>query len=205
VTTRTRGTVAAVLLAALVALSACQGAADPKSDPTPTKAGGSASSSAAPSASGDASPTAASVEPATGDLVDLRSVRYHLPAGIPWSYGTTDRTIADYQENPGTRPFTIVANESTVLAGNPATLDYAASLVLRNKARFTHPLRRGADRTIDGVAGWTGTTTTGSRNDRALMWGTVRNGFFFNIALTGPDTAETRTMFESMLASIEWR
>ncbi|GAA3686774.1 hypothetical protein GCM10022237_51400 [Nocardioides ginsengisoli] len=197
-TTRSRGAVAAVLLAALVGLSACQGSDEPpRTDPTTD------ATTASPGPT-DTTPSP-SVEPATGELVDLRALTYHLPAGIPWTFGPTGRSVADYQKNPGTRPITVLGSETPVFSGSPATLDYAADLVLRDESRFTHPLQRGQDRTVGNVTGWTATTRTGSRNDRVLMWGTVRNGYYFYLSVTGADDVETKAMFESILASIEWK
>lgn len=195
--------VAQVLVAALLTLGLAACGDDPDDEPTtdPTS-DTSASSDPTDTATPDTatSDSVPSVEPATGEVVELNALRIRLVERDDWiiqRVGTT--VVALLDGDTGTFQF------SGGGIGTTATdLDEGAEVALDVESAGDVPLERLPNRTIGGVECYV--LEGASDEDRRYLVGGFHEGFRFDLEfeehLEWPDAEAT---IESMLASIEWK
>lgn len=189
--------VARVLVAALLALGLVACSDDPDEPTTGATPDASTSSDPTGTPTSDAEP---SVEPATGEVIELNALRIRLVERDDWiiqRVGTT--VVAALDGDTGT----FQLNGGGI--GTTGTdLDEAAEIAREVESAGRLPLERLPNRTIDGVECF---VLEGSDDeDRRYLVGGIHNGFSFDLEFeVHLEWPEADAMVESMLASIEWK
>ncbi|TNM40459.1 hypothetical protein FHP29_10435 [Nocardioides albidus] len=198
------------LLAALVVvppLAGCQ--SDPATPEQPERTG--ASASATPTTASSSAPTQAdpSTVPATGPGVDTALLSYRLPAAS-WTATSASGDRARYIETPQIWLLRETEQELTTVEGK--SLDTAARVSgVGDPSVMDPPFERGENRTVDGVEGFTASTTrvvagTPELNASVLLWGALVEGHYVFFELSGPKAdPRTQDWFDAVLASVTWK
>lgn len=193
-----RLTATAVLLISLASgLAGCgdgddQGAGP--SDPPATSPSTVDSSETSPS-----SPTTDVAPP--GPLVKDKHVSFRLPGDLEWYF---DGKLVASAYDADLNPYDVEATVVPLTAGDDVKdldSDYAASV---RTLDVDAPLKRGENRVLDGVEGWTAETI--DNGQLVVVFGTRHNGVSFHVLFSffgkGPSS---RAWIEATLASLQWK
>lgn len=189
----------AVILAIGLAtgLTAC-GDGDDKgagpSDPSATSPSTVDSSETSPS-----SPTTDVAPP--GPLVKDAHVSFRLPGDLEWYF---DGKLVASAYDADLNPYDVEATVVPLKAGDNVTdldSDYEASV---RSLEVDSPLKRGENRVLDGVEGWTAETI--DNGQLVHVFGTRHNGVSFHVLFSffGKDP-NSRAWIEATLASLQWK
>ena len=183
------------------------GCSDDEADgPQDPGASGSATTSPTADGSGDASsgtPSASQVEPATGQLVTMRSgISFRLTEGPDWGViGEGGLGVAADAEAEGTLELLIL--DGSEFDAVTEDLEVAANATLKSLPESSYPtLRREEDREVNGVTGY----VLRSEDDAAnyYLFGALHKGIAFSLSMEVPLELELEDWIEPILASIEW-
>lgn len=200
---RARTTSALTVLVLALGVAGCNDSSSgPDQEPSTSGSVSSTTSESTPA------PSPTGVAPAAGQLIEVETATYHLPDG-KWNLSTRSGDSASFADAAVSGIWQVALRETIGLDG-PVDLDELAGFVGVGDPKVEDPpLERGENRVVDGVEGYTATTTTtspGGRKTLVQIWGTGRSGLHVSLRVAGP-AADPRTdeWFEAVLASIEWK
>ena len=130
---------------------------------------------------------------------------FHLPEDLDWDLDPGD-TIA-FAEGPDLEPYEIAVQTNRLLTGDVGRSVDEDFRVADESGRDT-PLKRGENRAIDGVEGWTSETTSAYAGDPVInySYGTAVDGYSFEIKfMISKDDPNAHDLIEATLASLEWK
>ncbi|MFC7504540.1 hypothetical protein ACOACQ_07790 [Nocardioides sp. CPCC 206347] len=164
------------------------------SDPPATSPSTVDSSETSPS-----SPTTDVAPP--GPLVKDKHVSFRLPGDLEWYF---DGKLVASAYDADLNPYDVEATVVPLQAGDDVKdldSDYAASV---RTLGVDAPLKRGENRALDGVEGWTAETI--DNGQLVVVFGTRHNGVSFHVLFSffgkGPSS---RAWIEATLASLQWK
>lgn len=191
--------VLALVLASSLLLTGCKSAERPDAGPSDSPA---TSPSTDSTPSGSPSSESTGVEPASGTLVESDEFSYRLPAGVEWNLGRGGLGATTYDDD--LNAFDVDATLVPLQAGDDVA-DLAKDYeVTAGDLPYDPPLKRGENRVVDGVEGWTAQTV--ENGQLIYAFGTRHNRVSFDLFFGFPKK-DPRTLewIEAVLASIEWK
>lgn len=189
------------VLSALAALAGCGDDDEParSGQPAPS-ATGSAGSPGSPGSSGS-TPAEPEVTPATGDLVELESLSFHLTAGR-WIGSRVGISVSMAQEIEGRIDlFRIGAGDVPLTQPD---FEEVREITIRGNRQTDPYLKPAADRVVNNVTVW---VFTGQKGDHTFYEvGGLHNDHTMKITFEWPtDWVEGPQRVEEVLASVVWR
>lgn len=194
----TRAVLALVVASGLL-LSGCGDDDGPEADPARSP---STSQSTDATPSGSPSTGNPDAEPATGPVVEDDFFSFHLPEDAEWDLARGGFTATTYDEE--LNAFDVATSVVPLQAGSSGTdldADFASST---RDDPYDPPRKRGENRVVDGIEGWTAQTV----DDGQLIYsfGTMHDRRAFGLTFSFPEK-DPRTLewIEAVLASIQWK
>lgn len=191
----------ALLVVSGLLLSGCKDGDRPAADPSGTS---STSQSTDSTASGSPSSGAPSDAPtaADGPVIEDDVFSLHLPAEAEWELRRGGLSATAYDEE--LNPFDVATSMVPLQAGDSSEdIDYDFETSTGHTS-YDPPLRRGENRVLDGVEGWTAETV----DDGQLIYafGGMHDRQAVKITFSFPKKdPRSRAWIEATLASLTWK